>query len=192
MTMPLIVLAAFSVFVAWGWPIWEPHSSYLGHLLEKSQPPVPDVTLYEGHAAGWIALALAVISVGMAVLIYGLQKIDPAVLRAKAGAAYGFLRDKWHFDEIYDAIFVRPAVALGFGTARFDKRSTPPEQAEIADRTMNVSSLDGVLNALGLGTWSIGVRLRIAQSGLIRSYVIVLVLAVVALLALFAAVYLAG
>src|SRR5262249_55005036 len=56
MTLPLIVLAAFSVFVAWGWPLWDPHESYLGHLLAKAQPAVPDVIAREDHAAGWLAL----------------------------------------------------------------------------------------------------------------------------------------
>ena len=57
---------------------------------------------------------------------------------------------------------------------------------------MNVSSLDGMLNALGLGTLSLGGKLRTAQSGLIRRYVTVLMLATVALVALLMAVYLGG
>jgi hypothetical protein len=46
---------------------------------------------------------------------------------------------------------------------------------------VNVSSLDGVLNALGLGTLGVGRRLRQAQSGLIRRYVTALFLAATAL-----------
>ena len=38
MTVPLIVLAAFSVFVAWGIPPWEAHESMLAHQLEHSRP----------------------------------------------------------------------------------------------------------------------------------------------------------
>src|SRR5687767_125074 len=33
MTLPLVVLAVFSVCVAWGWPLWDPHASALAHLL---------------------------------------------------------------------------------------------------------------------------------------------------------------
>src|SRR5204863_7148312 len=38
MTYPLVILAAFSVFVAWGWPLWNAEASYLGHVLENAQP----------------------------------------------------------------------------------------------------------------------------------------------------------
>ena len=57
---------------------------------------------------------------------------------------------------------------------------------------MNLSSLDGVLNAIGLGTLSIGGRLRPMQSGLIRRYITVLMVATVAIVALLVAVYLGG
>jgi NADH-quinone oxidoreductase subunit L len=192
MTIPLMVLAVPSVCVAWGWPLWEPHASYLGHLLDEANPHVAGATAYENEMAGWLALVAAAFGVATAVFIYGLRKLDPAILRAKVGGLYGFLREKWYFDELYDAMFVRPAVALGYATARFDKRAVPTENAELADRTVNVNSLDGVLNAIGLGLLSFGRRLRLTQSGFIRRYVTVLMLATVALVALLVAVYLGG
>jgi NADH-quinone oxidoreductase subunit L len=194
MTLPLIVLAIFSICIAWGWPLWDPHASYMAHLLERARPSMAHGLEFEDttHSAGWLALAAAATGFGISVAVYGLKKVDPAAIRAKVGALHGFLWQKWHFDELYDAMIVRPAVALGFGTARFDKRPVPAENAELADRTMNVSSLDGVLNAIGLGTLSLGGRLRTAQSGLIRRYVTVLMLAAVALVALLMAVYLGG
>jgi NADH-quinone oxidoreductase subunit L len=194
MTLPLVVLAVLSVCVAWGWPIWDPHASYLGHVLEKAMPgPAHGLALEDTtHSAGWLALVAAASGFALALLIYGLNKIDPDELKERAGALYAFLREKWHFDELYDAFFVRPAVALGYGSARFDKRSAPPEQAEVADRTMNVTSLDGVLNALGLGTLSVGRRLRETQSGLIRRYVTVLMVAAAAFVAVLVVVYLSA
>jgi NADH-quinone oxidoreductase subunit L len=182
MTAPLIVLALFSVGVAWGWPVWDPHASALAHLLEPAMPPMAKDLPKENHAAGWLALAAAALGFAIATAIYAARKLDAAALKVKAGAAYTFLRDKWYFDELYDALFVRPAIILGFGTARFDKRSAPAEQAEQADRAVNVSSLDGVLNALGLGTLAVGQKAQEVQSGLIRRYVAILMLAAVALL----------
>jgi NADH-quinone oxidoreductase subunit L len=38
MTVPLIVLAAGSVCVAWGWPVWDPEASWLEHQIHHSQP----------------------------------------------------------------------------------------------------------------------------------------------------------
>jgi NADH-quinone oxidoreductase subunit L len=192
MTLPLIVLAVLSVCVAWGWPPWDPHASYLGHLLEKARPEMARDLALDDHLAGWLALLAAAAGVGLAVLMYAVRKIDPAVVRARAGALYGFFREKWHFDELYDVLFVRPAVALGYVTARFDKRAVPAELADVADRTGSVSSLDGVLNAVGLGMLSAGRGLRGTQSGLIRGYVTVLMLAAVALVGLLVAVYAGG
>jgi len=191
MTVPLVVLAVLSVCIAWGWPLWDPHASYLGHLLEKALPgPAHGLAVDDStHSSGWLALVVAASGFGLALLMYGTRTIDPAVWKARAGALYAFLREKWHFDELYDAVFVRPAVALGYGTARFDKRAVPAEHAEVADRTVNVSSLDGMLNALGLGTMSFGNRLRGTQSGLIRRYVTVLMAAAVALVAVLVVVY---
>jgi NADH-quinone oxidoreductase subunit L len=192
MTLPLAVLAVLSVCVAWGWPLWDPHASYLGHLLERARPEMARDLALDDHLAGWLALLAAAAGVGLAVLMYGVRKIDPAAVRAKAGALYGFFREKWHFDELYDALFVCPAVALGYGTARFDKRAVPAEKAEAADRTVNMSSLDGVLNAVGLGLVAAGRGLRGAQSGLIRGYVTVLLLAAVALVGVLVVVYAGG
>src|SRR5205807_5938592 len=38
MTMPLIVLAIFSVIVAWGWPLWDAEESALGLHLHQAIP----------------------------------------------------------------------------------------------------------------------------------------------------------
>jgi NADH-quinone oxidoreductase subunit L len=37
------------------------------------------------------------------------------MLAARFHAVYRFLLNKWYFDELYDAVFVRPAFALGRG-----------------------------------------------------------------------------
>ena len=82
MTVPLIVLALFSIGVAWGWPIWDAESSALGHVLEKSKPASLEVGAppegtadnhYQklihnlGHGiSGWLALIVVAIGVGVA------------------------------------------------------------------------------------------------------------------------------
>ena len=52
MTVPLIVLAIFSLGVAWGWPVWDANSSYLGGVLAKSEPVAVDLGFHhERHLA---------------------------------------------------------------------------------------------------------------------------------------------
>src|SRR5262249_44677602 len=37
MTMPLVILAFFSIVVAWGWPVWDAEASWLEHNLHHAQ-----------------------------------------------------------------------------------------------------------------------------------------------------------
>jgi NADH-quinone oxidoreductase subunit L len=38
LTVPLVLLAFFSVILAWGWPMWDPEASWLEHQLHHAQP----------------------------------------------------------------------------------------------------------------------------------------------------------
>ncbi len=53
MTLPLVVLAFFSVTVAWGWPMWNPEASWLEHQMHEAQPRSVQADFGGGfHAAG--------------------------------------------------------------------------------------------------------------------------------------------
>ena len=182
MTGPLILLAVLSVGVAWGWPVWEPHASHLAHLLEEAQPGMAHGLARENHLAGWLALAAALSGTGVAVLMYVTKAINPAAVRMRLSGLHDFLLRKWGFDELYDALFVRPALALGVVSARFDKRVLPGEQAHAGDRSINLTSLDGALSAIGQGMFLLGRRVRSFQGGRIRRYVTVAILLAIVLL----------
>jgi NADH-quinone oxidoreductase subunit L len=192
MTIPLMVLALFSLGVGWGPEFWKADGSLLGQMLAKAEPAfLHHAFLKEIHAAhehhllvGLLALGAAVVGAGAAIGIYALNYYDADKLRSRLLPVHTFLMMKWYFDELYDALFVRPVVALAFFIGRFDKRTAPPEQAEEADRRVDPSSVDGVLSAIGLLMYALGQRLRAVQSGLIRRYVLVLVLTTVVMLAL--------
>src|SRR5258708_35091891 len=104
--------------------------------------------------AGRLALGRAVDGAGVAV--YGLRKFDPETLHAKLAPVHTFRMMKWYFDELYDALFVVPIVKLAFFIGRFDKRTAKPEDADAADRRVDPSSVDGLLNALGLLMYAFG------------------------------------
>src|SRR5205823_4177508 len=89
-TVPLIVLAAFSIFVAWGMPPWEAHESQLAKHLEHSMPaavhadfPKSVVDEHEQQAAGYHTTAglLALLMVGLGVafawVMYYRGLLDP-------------------------------------------------------------------------------------------------------------------
>lgn len=202
MTVPLIVLAVFSVGVAWGWPLWDAEASALGHVMHESQPASVNVTFaaeqakeHEVHLqAGGIALAVAIVG-GVAAFVFFYRK-QPArdVLYAPGPAWYAFLLGKWYFDELYDATFVKPTVELAHAAAAADKRPTeaphthtgPEPDAGTETTRFDFLTLDGILNALGQSASLLGTALRSVQTGRVRSYVAALALTAAVLLAMLA------
>lgn len=192
MTIPLIILAMFSLGIGWGPRFWEPDGSAIGQLLEEAEPYAVRLgfqkeihAAHEHHLlAGGLALGAAVLGAGLAIWIYGLRRFDPERLRGKFAPVHTFLMKKWYFDELYDAIFVRPVVGLAFCLGRFDKYSVKPEEAEVADRRVDPTSVDGLISAVGLLLYALGQRLHGVQTGLLRRYVLVLILTTVVMFAI--------
>jgi NADH-quinone oxidoreductase subunit L len=227
MTVPLIVLAFFSVIVAWGWPLWDAEASFLEGHLHHSQPtalladfsgpvaelgehwegPAMDVTMSEryhahhGHElAGTLALAIVVIGVIFAMVLYYYGTLDPAEAVEQFPAVHRFLSHKWYFDELYSALLVRPALVVAKGCRWFDSRvldgQTGTEKQPVYVGVVNwvgtfwvwvswlggrIDSLvvDGLVNLTARVIYSVGGWLRTFQTGYIRSYVLFLVLAAV-------------
>jgi NADH-quinone oxidoreductase subunit L len=70
----------------------------------------------EGELPVWVELApLTVTIIGFAIAFYYyiLHPDLPRKLAAKRGMLYLFFFNKWYFDELYDFLFVKPALKLG-------------------------------------------------------------------------------
>jgi NADH-quinone oxidoreductase subunit L len=77
------------------------HTAAHNHVLEHAH-----------HVPAWVPLAPTVMGLGGIALAYVLYMFAPGIpakLAATFPAVYRFLLNKWYFDELYDAIFVRPA-----------------------------------------------------------------------------------
>ncbi|MEI9992233.1 MAG: NADH-quinone oxidoreductase subunit L [Rhizomicrobium sp.] len=64
----------------------------------------------------WVELApivLTILGFGVAYYYYILNPDLPRRMAAKRGLLYLFLYNKWYFDELYDFLFVQPALKLG-------------------------------------------------------------------------------
>ena len=61
----------------------------------------------------WSPFVAMVLGFGLAYLFYIRRPELPAALAAQHEPLYKFLLNKWYFDELYDLIFVRPAMWLG-------------------------------------------------------------------------------
>jgi NADH-quinone oxidoreductase subunit L len=115
MLVPLGVLALGAVFAG---------AVFAPAFLSEGAGPfwrgalVFDETLLRGmeHVPGWVKQAPAeVMLIGLAIAVYGylINTAWPAACAARLGPVYRFLLNKWYFDELYNAIFVRPAMGLG-------------------------------------------------------------------------------
>ncbi|MBI1392209.1 MAG: NADH-quinone oxidoreductase subunit L [Alphaproteobacteria bacterium] len=61
----------------------------------------------------WAPFAMMLLGSGAAFAHYsGRNPLKPGLLR-EGGMIYAFLKNKWYFDEIYDRLLVRPALAIG-------------------------------------------------------------------------------
>jgi NADH-quinone oxidoreductase subunit L len=196
MTLPLVILAFFSVVVAWSLTPLDPESSHLEHFLEHAQPdsvaadlPTEIHNARELHSlAGLLALGLVVLATGFSWLVYFARRLDPAEAAEQFPGLYRFLWNKWYFDELYSAILVRPAVAVAQWCRSFDTRVIDGAVDGTARATIRFSQgngrfdlgiIDGLANLTARVVYACGAWLRTFQTGYLRSYVLFLVLAAI-------------
>jgi NADH-quinone oxidoreductase subunit L len=220
MTMPLIVLAFFSVVVAWGWPLHDAEASVLHHAIfhsqyssvgadfgvlpedpESSGPmvarpdlmPVRYLAAEHHHLAGNLALLVGMLGIGFALLLYYYRVLDPAEAKEQFPALHRFLWNKWYFDELYSVLLVRPALTAAGWCRAFDTKAIDGTVNSLANVTLEVSRwsgkfdlriIDGLVNLTARVIYGIGGRLRGVQTGFLRSYVLFLVLAAIAIFGL--------
>ncbi|HVY99387.1 MAG TPA: NADH-quinone oxidoreductase subunit L [Dongiaceae bacterium] len=117
MLVPLFVLAAGAVgagiafahyFVGEGMHEFWGNALFFGpenHVPEEAE-----------HVSAWVKflpLVMGIIGIAFAFYAYMKTRDLPSKLARAFGPIYTFVYNKWYFDELYDAIFVRPAKALG-------------------------------------------------------------------------------
>jgi len=117
MVLPLIVLAVGAVVAGIVF-----HDAFLGHGYQEFWKGAlftrPENNILEEmhHIPGWVPFlptVMMIIGFLLAVYMYIVDAKKPAQLAADHPILYRFLLNKWYFDELYDVIFVRPAMAIG-------------------------------------------------------------------------------
>ncbi len=147
------------------------HYVFAGEPGEGALYMAPDNhVLDDAHAAPkWVKVSPFVAMLLGFIVAYWFYIVNtslPARLAANQRPLYLFLLNKWYFDEIYDAIFVKPTVALGrFLWKRGDG-----------------NTIDGFLNGVSMGVVPFFTRLAgKAQTGYIFTYAFWMVLGIAAL-----------
>jgi NADH-quinone oxidoreductase subunit L len=138
----LTVLAGIAGFLQ-VFQLWTPVSDW----LDPVAPPLVEATSSQEVVSSLCAVALGLAGIGVAWWIYGAR-------RAEAPEPSALLEHKFYFDELYDAIFYRPAVMLSHGLLRFVERPL----------------VLGSLRELTQGVRELGTATRSLQTGLVRTY----------------------
>lgn len=150
MTLPLVILAVFSVSL--GWFGINEEFPLLGGLLPNLFHDFIGGTLAEHPAKLPFMLAPLLISLVVALggltlgwLVYRNYKagqVDP--VQKALGPIHTVLKNKYYFDELYDAIFVKPIIWL----------------SDVFSNWVDRSLIDGVLHGIALAVGVIGSFLR--------------------------------
>ena len=131
MTIPLIGLAVFAIAAGWfgipeTFPVLGPivNNNYFHHFVGATVEHTLEVLEEEHLAHALVTLPFNIIPLATSIfvalgglfagyLVYGrnpLRANQPDPLERPLGPLYAFLRDKWRWDELYQLIFLRPAV----------------------------------------------------------------------------------
>ncbi len=163
MTTPLIILAIFSIV---GGFIGIPHVFHLGeHWLQEFLEPIlepsilkqPIINELSANAEfGLMAIAVAIASLGI-FLAYTLYKNYNS--NSQNTGLAKFLEEKWHFDEAYENVIIKPLNKL----------------SNFFNQIIEPKGIDGVVNGVGKLVKVSANKLRLLQSGMVGFYLFLMV-----------------
>lgn len=167
MTIPLIILAIGSAFTGFALVFWGNIESWLTPVtgIEEKPIPVPTVVLELG------TLVVVLVGVAIAVLMY--RRSVPIEPPEKVSVLTVAARNNLYDDALNSVVAVRPTWYTARFLVWFDNRA-----------------IDGFVNGIGAFTAGISSKLRRIQTGYVRSYALVMMIGVVAVLLVLAAVML--
>ncbi len=186
MLLPLVPLAIGAIFAGWyahGWFASEGAAEFWRGAVASTSSAVAlattvaepvEATASSGeHHAVWLKhlpLVVALAGMALAALLYLALPKMPAKIAKASGFLYRLSFRKYYFDELYDALFVRPAKALGGALWRTGD-----------DRIIDGLGPDGVASAVARAGKNIGYL----QTGYLYHYAFVMVLGLVGLMTWF-------
>ena len=206
MTGPLLALSFFAAFCAIGGedgPLYRlitgDQPSHIAHGIaatagsgELTLPGHEAIHAVHG-TAGTLALIAAASGTFIAWLLYGTTLVNVGEIKRQLSGLHGFLANKWHFDELYDGLFMKPSHVVGSCCVWIDKtifdgiiHASAKAMIFVSkwDKLFDEAVVDGFVNLLGDSTFAVGRSLRVIQTGSLRQYVMFIVVGVVALFAI--------
>ena len=170
---PLIVLSIGAIFDGWALDNWFigadwPHfwngaifNAANNHVIENLE-----------HVPAWVELAplvFALLGIAAAFLMYIVNPLLPVRLAQSFNGIYRFVLNKWYFDELYNTIFVQPAIRL----------------SRLLWQVGDATIIDGVPNGLAELTTDGSRQVVKIQTGSLAVYAFVMLIGVVVLVGIF-------
>jgi NADH-quinone oxidoreductase subunit L len=143
--------------------VWHPFTHWIGETAETLAEP----TTGQDYGTSAIAVALGLVGLYLARRAFSRDR-----QLVTSPGAWRVLEHKLYFDEAYDALFFRPAVAL----------------SKALRRNVEEPVIEGALDEIGSGTIQVGGEIARVQSGLLRTYAVAIAFAVCVLVVVFVAV----
>jgi NADH-quinone oxidoreductase subunit L len=160
MTIPLIVLALFSIIGGW---IGLPGGVLWGDAFGRFLAPVVAHPASSGGAAPALMLSalasvVALSGIVVAWIFYLRLPGLPYLVAYRVGALYSMLAHKYYIDEIYDGLVSRPLFWISTNVLR---------------RGVDDAVIEGVVNSAGGGVEEGGEALRHVETGNVQHYALV-------------------
>jgi NADH-quinone oxidoreductase subunit L len=159
----LAVLAAIGGWIQFA-GVWTPISNW----LDPVAPALVDASGWQEAASSIVGVIAGAMGIGIAWLLYS-RRWAPV---PRIAAAQALLEHKFYFDELYDALFYKPSVALARGLAWF------------IEAPLVLGSVGGIASAVR----KLGGETSRVQTGLVRSYALAIAAGVTVMAIVFVAV----
>ena len=178
MTLPLIVLAILSTVGGFmGAPMLFGGHHYLSDYLDpiftyshRVMPAASSAELSHGTELMLIGISVGVALAGLilAYVLYVARAERPAEEESQRSGVDSLVYHKYYVDELYNAVFVKPTMALSKGLYKFVENGV----------------INPLTNGVGRATLAGGQLLRFVQTGSVETYLILMVLGIVLILGL--------
>jgi NAD(P)H-quinone oxidoreductase subunit 5 len=171
MTLPLMVLAVPSVLIGLIGKPWANQFEAFIHAPGEVVEAIAEFDWSEFYVMAGSSIGIGLIGISIAILMYLQHKIDPAAIAKKFPTLYRLSLNKWYFDDIYDAIFVKGLRRLARQIMEVDYRV-----------------IDGAVNLTGLVTLVSGEGLKYLENGRAQFYALIVFAAVLGFVVVFSVV----
>ena len=188
MTVPLVILAFLSIFAGWVGIPWLSggYSSFVYHHEVHHLEPSFILMI--------VATLVALSGIYLAYVIYYKGTISAERLKNRFSSIHKLLYNKYYFDELYNAIIIRPLFKLAdFLFKKFDQGVIDWLVNAAGNFTMFLSwfwelfdtyIVDGAVNGLGYVVRGTGAGIRRVQTGQLQNYAFIIFFGIVLIILL--------